>query len=175
MRRGSGSNVIKKQLFLMREAKDSFVRTSIIVGHPGESDEDFLILTKFLKTYHFDRVTIFAYSDEEGTKAEQMREKIPLEVVEKRIEILNSIIEKQMQKSLQLEVGKEIEIITRGESSEHEYFIDAKKSCWAEDIDGEILINETNLDEKIEYSKRYIALIQECAGDKLVGKIIRAS
>ncbi len=175
MRRGSGSDVIKKQLFLMREAKDSFVRTSIIVGHPGESDEDFLILTEFLKTYHFDRVTIFAYSDEEGTKAKKMQEKIPLEIVEKRIEILNSIIEEQMQKSLQLEVGKEIEIITRGESSEHEYFIAAKKSCWAEDIDGEILINETILDEKIKHSKRYIALIQECAGDKLVGKIIRAS
>ena len=175
MRRGSGSDVIKKQLFLMREAKDSFVRTSIIVGHPGESDEDFLILTEFLKTYHFDRVTIFAYSDEEGTKAKKMQEKIPLEIVEKRIEILNSIIEEQMQKSLQLEIGEEIEVITRGESSEHEYFIAAKKSCWAEDIDGEILINETILDEKIKHSKRYIALIQECAGDKLVGKIIRTS
>jgi ribosomal protein S12 methylthiotransferase RimO len=175
MRRGSGADVIKHQLSIMRGAKDSFVRTSIIVGHPGESDEDFDILTKFLKTYHFDRVNIFAYSDEEGTKAKGMQEKIPLEVVEKRIDVLNKIIQKQTKKSLELEIGKEIEVITRGESSEHEYFIDAKKSIWAEDIDGEILINETMLDEKIKHGKRYIALIQECAGDKLVGKIIRTS
>ncbi len=175
MRRGSKSDVIKNQLSIMREAKDSFVRTSIIVGHPGESDEDFEILTKFLKTYHFDRVNIFAYSDEDGTKAKGMQDKIPLKIVEKRIKILNEIIQKQTQKSLHLEVGKEIEVITRGESSEHEYFIDAKKISWAEDIDGEILINESELDEKIEHGKRYIALIQECAGDKLVGKITKTS
>ncbi len=175
MRRGSGADIIKGQLLKMREAKDSFVRTSIIVGHPGESDEDFEILTKFLKTYHFDRVNIFAYSDEDGTKAKGMQDKIPLKIVEKRIKILNEIIQKQTQKSLHLEVGKEIEVITRGESSEHEYFIDAKKISWAEDIDGEILINESELDEKIEHGKRYIALIQECAGDKLVGKITKTS
>ncbi len=175
MKRGSGAEVIKRQLAIMREAKDSFVRTSIIVGHPGESDEDFKTLTKFLKSYQFDRVNIFAYSDEEGTKAKTMRDKIPLEVVEKRIDILNDIVEKQTQKSLQNEIGKEIEIVATGESSEHEYFIAAKKSIWAEDIDGEILINDSKLNQKIEYGKRYIAKIDEIAGDKLVGKIIKTA
>ncbi len=175
MKRGSGAKIIKRQLSIMRETKDSFVRTSIIVGHPGESDEDFKTLTEFLKSYQFDRVNIFAYSDEEGTKAKTMRDKIPLEVVEKRIEILNDIIERQTQKSLQNEIGKEIEIIVAGESSEHEYFIAAKKSIWAEDIDGEILINDSKLNQKIEYGKRYIAKIDEIAGDKLVGKIIKTA
>ena len=173
MRRGSGADVIKHQLSIMRDAPDSFVRTSIIVGHPTESDEDFDELVKFLQEFRFDRINIFAYSDEEGTKAKSMDDKIPLEVVEKRIAILNEIIEAQTIESLKDEIGKEIEIIAQGESSEHEYFIGAKKSIWAEDIDGEILINDKEIDEEIEFGKSYIATIEDIAGDKLVGKIIR--
>ena len=173
MRRGSGADVIKHQLSIMRDAPNSFVRTSIIVGHPTESDEDFDELVKFLQEFRFDRINIFAYSDEEGTKAKSMDDKIPLEVVEKRIAILNEIIEAQTIESLKDEIGKEIEIIAQGESSEHEYFIGAKKSIWAEDIDGEILINDKEIDEEIEFGKSYIATIEDIAGDKLVGKIIR--
>ncbi len=173
MKRGSGTEVIKHQLEIMRDAPDSFVRTSIIAGHPGESEEDFEELVSFLKEFQFDRINVFAYSDEEGTKAKTMEEKIPLEVVEKRITVLNEIIETQTIESLQNEIGKEIEVVAQGESSEHEYFIAAKKSIWAEDIDGEILINDNTLDEEIEFGKSYIALIEEIAGDKLVGKITK--
>jgi tRNA A37 methylthiotransferase MiaB len=175
MRRGSGADVIKHQLAIMKEADNSFVRTSIIVGHPTESDKDFEELVEFLKAFHFDRINIFAYSDEEGTKAKNMEDKIPLEVVEKRINILNDIIQKQTITSLEAELGKEIEIVTQGESSEHEYLIGAKKSIWAEDIDGEILINDKEIDDEIEFGKSYIALIESIAGDKLVGKILRKS
>ncbi|HIP60426.1 MAG TPA: 30S ribosomal protein S12 methylthiotransferase RimO [Campylobacterales bacterium] len=175
MRRGSGTDVIKHQLAIMRNAPDSFVRTSIIAGHPGEREKDFEELVEFLKEFHFDRINVFAYSDEEGTKAKTMEDKIPLEVVEKRIAILNEIIEEQTIESLQKEIGKEIEIIAQGESSEHEYFVAAKKAIWAEDIDGEILINDNELEGEIEFGKSYIALIEEIAGDKLVGKIIRES
>jgi ribosomal protein S12 methylthiotransferase RimO len=175
MRRGSGADVIKHQLAIMREADNSFVRTSIIVGHPTESDKDFEELVEFLKAFHFDRINVFAYSDEEGTKAKNMEDKIPLEVVEKRINILNDIIQKQTITSLEAELKKEIEIVTQGESSEHEYLIGAKKSIWAEDIDGEILINDKEIDDEIEFGKSYIALIESIAGDKLVGKILRKS
>ena len=175
MRRGSGTVVIKHQLTIMRNAPDSFVRTSIIAGHPGECEKDFEELVEFLKEFHFDRINVFAYSDEEGTKAKTMEDKIPLEVVEKRIAILNEIIEEQTIESLQKEIGKEIEIIAQGESSEHEYFVAAKKAIWAEDIDGEILINDNEVEGEIEFGKSYIALIEEIAGDKLVGKIIRES
>ncbi len=175
MKRGSGTDVIKHQLEIMRNAPNSFVRTSIIAGHPGENEEDFEELVSFLKAFHFDRINVFAYSDEEGTKARTMEDKIPLEVVEERISILNEIIEAQTLESLQNEIGKEIEVIAQGESSEHEYFVAAKKSIWAEDIDGEILINDNELEGEIEFGKSYIALIEEIAGDKLVGKIIKAS
>jgi ribosomal protein S12 methylthiotransferase RimO len=172
MRRGSGADVIKHQLSIMREADNSFVRTSIIVGHPTESEEDFEELVEFLKEFRFDRINVFAYSDEEGTKAKSLKEKVPLEVVEKRIEILNETINSQTIESLKSDISKEIEIVAQGESSEHEYFIGAKKSIWAEDIDGEILINDKEIEGEIEFGKRYIALIESIAGDKLVGKIL---
>ncbi len=146
MRRGAGKEIVVKQLEMMRHAPNSFVRTSIIAGHPGEREEDFEELATFLKTYHFDRVNIFAYSDEEGTKAKTMESKIPLMVMDQRIAKLNEIIETQTLQSLQEELGKEIEVVIQGESSEHEYFLAAKKLLWAEDIDGEILIYDNELD-----------------------------
>jgi len=174
MKRGAGEERVKAQLNFMRKAPDSFVRTSIIVGHPGESDEEFEALCDFMREFDFDRTTIFSYSDEEGTKAVTMQEsKIDKETIAKRIEILNAIVEEKTQKSLDRDIGKEIEVVAIGESSEHEFFIGAKKTSWAEDIDGEILINENESGEEIIFAKRYIAKISSRAGENLIGTILR--
>ena len=174
MKRGAGEERVRAQLNFMRKAPDSFVRTSIIVGHPGESDEEFDALCDFMREFDFDRTTIFSYSDEEGTKAVTMDAlKIDKETIAKRIEILNAIVEEKTQKSLGKEIGQEVEIIAIGESSEHEFFIGARKISWAEDIDGEILINENESGEEVVFGKRYIAKISECAGENLIGTILR--
>ncbi len=172
MKRGVGKEIILKQLNFMKNIPESFLRTSIIVGHPGESERDFEELCEFLKEFSFDRVNIFAYSDEEGTTANMMKEKISKKVINKRIDKLNEIVQKNMLKSLKNEVDKEIDIVTIGESSEHEYFIAAKKLNWGEEIDGEILINENLLKENIKFGKIYKAKITTLVGDKLVGSII---
>ncbi len=174
MKRGAGEARVRAQLDFMRKAPDSFLRTSIIVGHPGESEEDFNALCDFMKTFDFDRTTIFAYSDEEGTKAETMtQEKIDKETIQKRINILNTIVEEKTQKSLDKEIGKEMEIVALGESSEHAFFIGARKLSWAEEIDGEILINENESGNEIIFGKCYIAKITERAGENLIGTILR--
>jgi ribosomal protein S12 methylthiotransferase RimO len=176
MRRGSGQDVIKHQLNIMRNAPDAFVRTSIIAGHPGESEADFEELCDFLETFDFDRINVFAYSDEEGTKAQTMETaKIPDEVIEERIAVLQDIIGQKLQKSLQKELNKEIDVVIQGQSSEHEFFLGAKKLAWAEDIDGEILINENELDREPEIGKRYKAKVTQVAGDKLVATLIKES
>ena len=176
MKRGAGEATLKAQLQFMRQAPKSFLRTSIIVGHPGESDAEFEALCHFLKDFDFDRTTIFAYSDEEGTKAETMREvKVDKETIQKRIEILNAIVEEKTAQSLEKEVGKEIEVIALGESAEHEFFIAARKVSWAEEIDGEILINDNESGKEIEVGKRYRAKITERAGENLIGTIIEAA
>ncbi len=172
MRRGSGQEVIKHQLEIMRNAPDSFVRTSVIAGHPGETDADFEELCDFLEAYDFDRINVFAYSDEEGTKAETMEEeKIPDEVIDARIAVLQEIIDRKTQQSLHKELGKEIDVVVQGPSSEHEFFLGAKKLAWAEDIDGEILINENDMDTEPKIGHTYKAKVTQVAGDKLVATL----
>ena len=172
MRRGSGQEVIKHQLEIMRNAPDSFVRTSVIAGHPGENDADFEELCDFLEMYDFDRINVFAYSDEEGTKAETMEEeKIPDEIIDARIAVLQEIIDRKTQQSLHKELSKEINVVVQGPSSEHEFFLGAKKLAWAEDIDGEILINENDMDTEPKIGHTYKAKVTQVAGDKLVATL----
>ena len=174
MKRGVGREIVEKELIKMREIEDSFLRTSVIVGHPGEREEDFQELCDFLTDFDFDRINIFAYSDEEGTKAYDMKDKIENEIIEERIEILNEIVRAKLRKSLQKELNKEIIVEIEGESSEHEFLIGAKKLQWAPEIDGEILINETLIKEPLEVGKMYKAKVTEIAGDKLIATVTEA-
>ncbi len=173
MKRGAGAKRIKEQLAIFKNAKNNFLRTSIIVGHPGESEEDFEELVEFLETFSFDRVSIFAYSDEEDTKAHEMKNKISQDIITKRIKRINNIIEEKTKQSFQKRVDKEIKIITTGESSEGEFFMGARELLWAPEIDGEILINESSV--KLEKDKIYYAKITELVGDKLLATVTKSA
>ena len=172
MRRGSGAEVIKKQLAFMRAAPESFVRTSVIAGHPGETEADFRELCAFLEDFGFDRVTVFAYSDEEGTKAATMEEeKIAPEIVDARIETLQQIVDNTTRAALEKELNRTIDVVVQGESSEHAFFLGAKKLQWAEEIDGEILINENEMQTEPKIGRTYKAKVTQLAGDKLVATL----
>ncbi len=173
MKRGAGKEIILRQLKKMREAENSFLRTSVIVGHPGESENDFRELENFLKDFDFDRVNIFAYSDEEGTKAYEMKDKIKKEIIDERIEALDSIVEEKFIKSLKKDLNKEADIVIEGESSEHEYLLGARKIIWAPQIDGEILINDKEIEDDLKIGKTYKAKITQIAGDKLIGTVTK--
>jgi len=69
MKRGAGKDRILEILNIMRNSKDSFLRTGFIVGHPSESEAEFEELCSFVEDFDFDRVSIFSYSDEEDTLA----------------------------------------------------------------------------------------------------------
>ncbi len=173
MKRGAGKAVILRQLKKMREAENSFLRTSVIVGHPGESENDFRELENFLKDFDFDRVNIFAYSDEEGTKAYEMKDKIKKEIIDERIEALDSIVEEKFIKSLKKDLNKEIDIVIEGQNNEHEYLLGARKIIWAPQIDGEILINDKEIEDDLKIGKTYKAKITQIAGDKLIGTVTK--
>ena len=170
MKRGAGRERIVQQLEMMRKAPDSFIRTSFIVGHPAESEAEFEELLAFTTSFDFDRVNIFAYSDEEDTSAYEMNDKIDTKTINKRIKKLDKIVHAKTQKSLKAELGKTITLIIEGESSEHEFFMGARKLSWAPNIDGEILVNDSDVDN-VTIGKSYHATITECAGDKLIATI----
>jgi len=163
MKRGLNKENTIKLLEYMRSKEDSFLRTAFIAGHPGESEADFEELKEFLKSFNFDRVSIFEYSHEENTSAYNL-EQLPKEVISKRADILGKIAKEKVQESLQNMVGKECKIIVDGISSEHELLLSGRDYRWAPDIDGEILINDTN-DFKVNSGDYFKAYISEIAGD----------
>ena len=171
MKRGSGAKKIKELLNLMRNAKNSFLRTGVIVGHPGESEEDFEELCEFLEEFKFDRISAFAYSKEEDTASFEM-EQIPAKIISKRLSKIEKITKKTINESLQKELGKQIYASLEGISSEGEMFYAAKKDIWDKDIDGEILINESDVKE-LEIGSLYLCEVSDVVDQKLVATIVK--
>ena len=171
MKRGSGAKKIKELLNLMRNAKNSFLRTGVIVGHPGESEEDFEELCEFLEEFKFDRISAFAYSKEEDTASFEM-EQIPAKIISKRLSKIEKITKKAINESLQKELGNQIYASLEGISSEGEMFYAAKKDIWDKDIDGEILINESDVKE-LEIGSLYLCEVSDVVDQKLVATIVK--
>ena len=171
MKRGSGAKKIKELLNLMINAENSFLRTGVIVGHPGESEEDFEELCEFLEEFKFDRISAFAYSKEEDTASFEM-EQIPAKIISKRLGKIEKITKKAINESLQKELGKQIYASLEGISSEGEMFYAAKKDIWDKDIDGEILINESDVKE-LEIGSLYLCEVSDVVDQKLVATIVK--
>ncbi len=169
MRRGSGAARIKELLNLMKKAPDAFLRTGVIVGHPGETEAEFDELCEFLQEFKFDRVSAFAYSKEEDTLSYEM-EQVPAKIISKRLSKIEKITRVAIEASFAQELGQKFIVSLEGESSEGEMFYAAKKALWDKDIDGEILINESDV-EQLETGGRYWCEITQVAGSQALGKI----
>jgi tRNA A37 methylthiotransferase MiaB len=172
MKRGKGVEKLKELMDAMRKVEDSFVRSTFIVGHPGETEADFEELCNYVKDYGFDRANVFSYSDEEDTSAYDREDKVPQEIIDQRAEVLGEIIKQTTLQSLQKEVGKTVQAVIEGVSDEHDLLLSARKLSWERDIDGEIYINDNEYDIDIKYGHLYNVYISELVGDKLMGKII---
>ena len=172
MKRGFGEKKTIELLEYMKSKPGAFLRTSLIAGHPGESDESFEKLCEFMKTFKFDRFNTFGYSNEETTSAYTL-EQIDQKTIDERAEKLGMIAEANTLESLQNMVGKTVILVIDGESDEHEYLLTARPLGWAVDIDGEILINDTS-DLTVEYGKRYEANITELVGTQLLATLSKA-
>ncbi|KIM02938.1 MAG: ribosomal protein S12 methylthiotransferase [Sulfurovum sp. AS07-7] len=170
MKRGFGEVKTKELLKYMKSKEDAFIRTTFIVGHPGESEESFKELCEFTKEFGFDRANVFSYSNEEETSAFDM-EQIPQKIIDKRAKILGDIVNETTLTSLSKMVGKDIDIVIDNVSEEHEYLLSARPLSWAVEIDGELLVNDTS-DLTIEFGKVYKAKITELAGSQLLATLV---
>jgi ribosomal protein S12 methylthiotransferase len=162
MKRGFGKEKTLALLKHMKTKPNAFIRTSFIVGHPGESDEAFEEMATFIEKFAFDRFNTFAYSHEEGTSAYTMDLLDPQKVTD-RLEVLETLSTKSTQDALKKLVGKKIDVVIEGESDEHAYLLSARPLHWGVEIDGEVLVNDTS-DLPIVYGKCYEATITELAG-----------
>ncbi len=170
MKRGFGEAKTRELLEAMRAKEGSFVRTSVIAGHPGESEESFRKLCDFLEEFGFDRINVFAYSNEEDTAAYDM-EQLPEDVIAERTAILGEIAQRSRDASLEKMIGRECRLAIDGPSSEHEYLLSARPLLWAPEIDGEILVNDTN-DLDVKIGGLYRGEITEKAGEYLLSTLL---
>ncbi|WP_457603407.1 30S ribosomal protein S12 methylthiotransferase RimO [Nitratifractor sp.] len=170
MKRGFGEAKTRELLEAMRAKEGSFVRTSVIAGHPGESEESFRKLCNFLEEFGFDRINVFAYSNEENTDAYTMKQ-LPEELISERTAVLGEIAKSAQEKSLAAMVGREVELAIDGPSEEHEYLLSARPLLWAPEIDGEVLVNDTN-DLEVKVGGLYQAEITEKAGEYLLATLL---
>ncbi len=170
MKRGFGEAKTRELLEAMRSRGGSFVRTSVIAGHPGESEESFRKLCDFLENFGFDRINVFAYSNEENTDAYIM-EQLPQELIEERTAILGEMARRAMDRSLEKMVGNDVDLAIDGPSEEHEYLLSARPLIWAPEIDGEVLVNDTN-DLEVKVGGVYRAKITEKAGSQLLATLL---
>lgn len=173
MKRGAGAARIKELLSLMRAAPNSFLRTGVIVGHPGEGEAEFDELCDFLQEFKFDRISAFAYSKEEDTASFAMPQ-IPARTISRRLNKIEKITRKVIDNSMRALVGKKMPLIIEGASSEGEFFYGAKPLAWDKDIDGEILINESYV-QNLKAGGLYECEITEFAGDRLLARVLRSS
>jgi ribosomal protein S12 methylthiotransferase RimO len=171
MRRGFGEKKTIELLDHMKSKKDAFIRTSIIAGHPGESDKAFDRVCDFMREFNFDRFNVFFYSNEETTPAFTMKP-VEEEVIEERVEALEEISNETTTKSLESMLGRTVRVVLEGESDEHEYILSARPTLWAKEIDGDLLVNDT-ADLPIHFGGLYEAKITELAGDRLLATLIK--
>ncbi len=170
MKRGEKKHFIKL-LNLMQNANESFLRTGFIVGHPEEDESDFKALCEFILEFNFDRISVFGYSKEEDTKAFLMPQ-IPSKTINSRLKIIEKIVDKKIEQSFSKQVGKVRAVVCTGVSSEGEFFIAGKDLLWDRDIDGEILINESECG-RLEQGKIYECLITQSVDKKLIATALR--
>ena len=173
MKRGASAARIKELLNLMQSAPGAFLRTGVIVGHPGETDVEFDELCDFLQEFKFDRISAFAYSKEEDTASFAMPQ-IPARTISRRLNKIEKITHEAIDSSMRALVGKKMPLIIEGTSSESEFFYGAKPLAWDKDIDGEILINESCV-QNLKVGGLYECEITEFAGDRLLARVLKSS
>lgn len=170
MKRGFGKEKTVALLEAMRKLPNSFVRSSFIVGHPGETDAMFEEMYNFIENFGFDRVNIFAYSNEEGTSAYEL-EPVDEETCSNRLTKIQALTERLLETRLDKLIGKTLPVVIEKVSDEHEFFYEAKPTLWAPDIDGTLLINDSEIEPLRFETKTYQAEITERAGTTLLATI----
>lgn len=112
MRRGTSAEYIEELIYTIREKiKNAAVRSTFIVGYPGESEEDFRLLYDFIERMKLDRVGVFTYSHEDGTHAYSLIDTVPNKVKEKRKEELMLLQQGISLKKNELKIGKTLSVL----------------------------------------------------------------
>ncbi len=175
MKRGGNAQIFLDLIAKARRIVPGIViRTSFIVGFPGETEADFKELEAFITAAKIDWLGVFTYSDEEGAKAFELAPelKVPKRTIESRRRKLMKLQQKISTKSKATWVDREIDLLVEGESEETELLWQGRTPLHAPEIDGKVLINDFGPHETLTPGTFYRALITESHDYDVVARIL---
>ena len=141
-RRVTGDIIYSKIKTLREKIPGITLRTSVIVGFPGETQEDFDTLLEGVKSGRFNHLGVFKYSDEDGTPALRLKDKVPQEIIDERFEKVYEV-QKEIARELNQDfIGKTIDVLVEGAHEETELLMQGRHQGQAPDIDGRVIIND---------------------------------
>jgi ribosomal protein S12 methylthiotransferase len=173
MKRGAGAEIFLKTLEKVRAAVPGIaLRTSFIVGFPGETAQDSVLLEGFIKAAKFDWLGVFTYSDEEGSGAFSLDAKLPKRTIESRKRRLMKLQQSISKRAKQQWVGRELTLLAEGESEETPLLWEARTQFHAPEIDGKVYINDFGDLEALEAGRFYKAQITEAHDYDVVARVL---
>ena len=173
MKRGGSADIFLRTIEKTRRTIPGVtLRTSFIVGFPGETEAEFEELCEFVRAAEFDWMGSFAYSDQQGATAFSLNDKLPLHEIERRRKHLMQIqkqISKRKKKALR---GKEFDVLLEGPSEESDLLLEGRTPMHAPEIDGKLYIADVPDGLEPVPGDFYRCQITETHDYDLVGKII---
>ena len=173
MKRGGGADVFVKSIEKMRRViPDLTLRTSFIVGFPGETEKEFEELCEFVREAQFDWMGAFSYSDQDGAAAYTLGKKLSPREIERRRKHLMSIQRQISKKKKKALVGREFDLLLEGESEETDLLLEGRTPMHAPEIDGKVFVNDFPEGAKLEPGQFYRCEITESHDYDLVARIV---
>lgn len=139
-RQSNGTSIRKLIKKLRKEIPDVVIRTTVMVGFPGETKEDFEELYNFLKEAKFDKLGCFAYSKEDGTPAYRIKEQIHPMTKKSRYNKIMSLQQEISKENLENQIGRKIEILIEGKSFDGKTYV-GRSYMDVPEIDGIVYLN----------------------------------
>lgn len=156
-------NIVKQ---IREQIPDIALRTTFIVGYPGETEESFEELKSFVEEMRFDRMGCFIYSPEEGTSAYELEDNVPEKVKQERFDEILSLQQDISLEINQTKIGKEFEVVV--DRREQDFWI-ARTQYDSPEVDNEVLISDK---EKLEIGQFYKVKIVDAVEFDLIGELV---
>jgi ribosomal protein S12 methylthiotransferase len=172
MKRGGGAEIFLRSIEKMRRTVPGLaLRTSFIVGFPGETERDFEQLCDFVRQAQFDWLGVFGYSDEEGAKAHGLEKKVPRAEIERRRRKLMSIQKQISRKKKRALIGRRFDLLLTGPSDESELLWEGRTEMHAPEIDGKVFVSDAG-DNELVAGRFYPCEITEAHDYDLVARLL---
>jgi len=143
MKRGGSGDLFLRSIIKMRRTVPGLtLRTSFIVGFPGETEKEFEELCDFVREAQFDWMGTFAYSDQDGAAAFGLEKKLSPREIERRRKHLMTIQRRISRKKKTALVGREFDLLLEGESEESDSLLEGRTAMHAPEIDGKVFVND---------------------------------